>query len=112
MGSIPMGVLTFLAVVAIPYVYSQEFFYQLPTPYSYACLNETCSRDKNPEDSPLTQSLAKCRLLCGEYRSLWPRPTGPVDLSDELVSFKPQRYKISQNISVFNQHIHKWTFSY
>lgn len=86
LGAILLAVATFL-----PFYLCQEVFYQLPTPYSYSCLNETCSRDKNPEDSPSTQSLAKCRLLCGEHRSIWPRPTGIVDLADELVSFKPQR---------------------
>lgn len=91
MGYLTYGIIAALAVVVIPLCYSQEVFYQLPTPYSYACLNETCSRDKNPEDAPSTQSLSKCRLLCGEYRSIWPRPTGAVDLADELVSFKPQR---------------------
>ncbi|XP_021958409.1 chitooligosaccharidolytic beta-N-acetylglucosaminidase [Folsomia candida] len=79
----------------LPLISTQEVYYQLPTPYSYACLNETCSRDRNPEDAPSTQSLAKCRLLCGEYRSIWPRPTGAVDLADELVSFKPQRLFIN-----------------
>lgn len=91
MGYAMYAALAVLTVALVPLVFSQEVYYQLPTPYSYACLNETCSRDTNPEDSPSTQSLAKCRLLCGEYRSLWPRPTGPVDLSDDLVAFKPQR---------------------
>lgn len=91
MGYATYATLAVLTVALVPLVFSEEVYYQLPTPYSYACLNETCSRDTNPEDSPSTQSLAKCRLLCGEYRSLWPRPTGPVDLSDDLVAFKPQR---------------------
>jgi hypothetical protein len=102
MGYVTYGILLAVAafVVVIPLTSSQEVFYQLPTPYSYACLNDTCSRDKNPEDAPSTQSLAKCRLTCGEYRSIWPRPTGNVDLADELVSFKPQRYAYF--------HIHRW----
>ena len=85
------GVFSLALLSLISVAISQELFYQLPTPYSYSCLNDTCSRDKNPEDAPFTQSLARCRLLCGEHRSIWPRPTGVVDLADELVSFKPQR---------------------
>ena len=85
--------LALLSIVAVltPICLSEEVFYQLPTPYSYSCLNETCSRDKTPEDSPSTMSLAKCRLLCGEHRSIWPRPNGVVDVANDLVSFKPQR---------------------
>ncbi|XP_063240349.1 chitooligosaccharidolytic beta-N-acetylglucosaminidase [Bacillus rossius redtenbacheri] len=35
------------------------------------------------------QSLDACKLLCGEYRVLWPRPTGKLSLGDSLYTISP-----------------------
>jgi hypothetical protein len=38
--------------------------------------------------------LNACKMTCGEAGLLWPRPTGQVQLSRDLVHFLPQDLKV------------------
>ena len=38
------------------------------------------------------QSLTTCKMLCGEKASLWPYPTGQVDLSNTTFNFLPVNF--------------------
>lgn len=46
---------------------------------SYKCVNHTCVTKKmlstEKKNSGLDGSIDVCRLTCGSYGSLWPRPT-------------------------------------
>lgn len=41
------------------------------------------------------QSLGICKLRCGEYRTMWPRPTGDIIIGDEIVPVNPLAVEIS-----------------
>lgn len=45
----------------------------------YKCVNDTCiiSKFQNEKNGSygIDRSLDVCRLTCGQYGSLWPRPT-------------------------------------
>uniref|UniRef100_A0A182NN29 beta-N-acetylhexosaminidase n=1 Tax=Anopheles dirus TaxID=7168 RepID=A0A182NN29_9DIPT len=54
----------------------------------YKCINEEqCHREydhtNDTHDSNTYTSLNHCRLVCGKYGPLWPRPTGAIDLDKE-----------------------------
>uniref|UniRef100_A0A8D8Q8N8 Beta-hexosaminidase n=1 Tax=Cacopsylla melanoneura TaxID=428564 RepID=A0A8D8Q8N8_9HEMI len=56
------------------------------------CVKEKISHSSLYEQSP--QSLGVCKLKCGEYRTLWPRPTGELIIGDELVPVNPTGVEI------------------
>ena len=61
---------------------------------SYKCTNEEqCVRvygnTKSANESHVFSTLSKCRLLCGKYGPLWPRPTGHVTLGKETTVVNP-----------------------
>ncbi|XP_071546083.1 LOW QUALITY PROTEIN: chitooligosaccharidolytic beta-N-acetylglucosaminidase-like [Panulirus ornatus] len=91
-------VVTVLVAVA-----TAENYYRLPTPFSYSCRDSLCVKeDRNQAREHI--SLEKCQLTCGKYGSLWPQPTGDVQLSSETVSFSPRNLKVTK-IAVSGQKV-------
>ncbi|KAE9524629.1 hypothetical protein AGLY_014679 [Aphis glycines] len=64
------------------------------TPYfvkSYKCINNTCIFRKVPstekENNGLDGSIDVCRLTCGRYGSLWPKPTVDTTIGKSVIEF-------------------------
>ncbi|KAK3864073.1 hypothetical protein Pcinc_030216 [Petrolisthes cinctipes] len=84
-------VLTTLAVT----VAATQNFYRLPTPYSYNCRESRCIKTDRTQVTEY-RSLETCQLTCGKYGSLWPQPTGDVQLSSETVRFVPRNLRVTK----------------
>ncbi|XP_062540213.1 chitooligosaccharidolytic beta-N-acetylglucosaminidase [Armigeres subalbatus] len=78
--------------------------------YKYRCIRNKCLRQHtsslNASETYL-DSLDECRLLCGEFRSLWPIPAVVVSLGQETRDFIPSNIEIhfltnSGDANVFN----------
>lgn len=50
-------------------------------------INENCEIQQGNMIFP---SVATCRLICGKYGALWPKPTGKVSISEEFVHIHPR----------------------
>lgn len=60
--------------------------------WSWACKNGKCVRSEFPTTytANITRSsLSACRLTCGQYGALWPRPTGTTAIGDQVMIFHP-----------------------
>ncbi|XP_061506877.1 chitooligosaccharidolytic beta-N-acetylglucosaminidase isoform X1 [Anopheles gambiae] len=69
---------------------------------SYKCTNEEqCVRvygnTKSASESHVFSTLSNCRLLCGKYGPLWPRPTGHVTLGKETTVVNPLNLRFEQD---------------
>jgi len=80
--------------------------YSLPSPWSYECDTSNSSYKttghlipakcvKVPSSSSeKVQGLQACKMTCGSKGTLWPAPTGLVQLSSDLVNFIPQDFRV------------------
>merc|ERR1711892_424380 len=80
--------------------------YSLPSPWSYECDTSNSSYTttghfipakcvKVPSSSSeKVQGLQACKMTCGSKGTLWPAPTGLVQLSSDLVNFIPQNFRV------------------
>ncbi|KFB48739.1 AGAP005381-PC-like protein [Anopheles sinensis] len=63
--------------------------------WSYQCVNDRCVKTAISEESnPLSKaiSLPACRLFCGPGTGLlWPQPTGPIEVGNELAHIDPEQ---------------------
>ncbi|CAH0391059.1 unnamed protein product [Bemisia tabaci] len=63
--------------------------------WSWRCVEGKCVRSEDGSShgviQDMGQTLEVCRLTCGQYGALWPRPTGPTSLSDRVIPFHPGR---------------------
>uniref|UniRef100_A0A182J6L7 beta-N-acetylhexosaminidase n=1 Tax=Anopheles atroparvus TaxID=41427 RepID=A0A182J6L7_ANOAO len=63
--------------------------------WSYQCVNDRCIKTAISEESnPLSKaiSLPACRLFCGPGTGLlWPQPTGPIEVGNELAHIDPEQ---------------------
>uniref|UniRef100_A0A182PDH5 beta-N-acetylhexosaminidase n=1 Tax=Anopheles epiroticus TaxID=199890 RepID=A0A182PDH5_9DIPT len=71
---------------------------------SYICANEEqCitanDHQINTEHSKAFSSLNNCRLLCGKYGPLWPRPTGYVFLGNQTIAINPWDVRFEQTLN-------------
>ncbi|XP_069688074.1 chitooligosaccharidolytic beta-N-acetylglucosaminidase isoform X2 [Periplaneta americana] len=65
--------------------------------WSWTCKSGKCVKSEFPTTylssrgyANVTRcSHAACRLTCGQYGALWPRPTGPTTIGDQVVAFHP-----------------------
>ncbi|KAJ8891061.1 hypothetical protein PR048_010570 [Dryococelus australis] len=57
--------------------------------WTWECHSEHCEKLLLAEGAQVAQSLDTCKLLCGKYRTLWPRPTGEVSLGDSVLTISP-----------------------
>lgn len=55
--------------------------------WGYQCIDNTCVKTVVTDDnrSQLTD-LTACYLLCVDYGTLWPKPTGDIDRQEKLIS--------------------------
>ncbi|CAL4142333.1 unnamed protein product [Meganyctiphanes norvegica] len=90
MRSLLVAGLTLAATAA-----GMENYFRMPPPYSYSCVDSQCIRG-NRVQSDTYMSLDGCTLTCGQYGSLWPKPSKKVQLSKDLVSFHPENVKFTK----------------
>ncbi|PNF29506.1 Chitooligosaccharidolytic beta-N-acetylglucosaminidase [Cryptotermes secundus] len=65
--------------------------------WSWACKSGRCVKSEYPISyassrgiSNITRkSQSACRLTCGQYGALWPHPTGPTTIGEQVVAFHP-----------------------
>ena len=73
--------------------------FRYPT-WTYNCVEGKCVKQlahlvssgnegNQGSENKHNQSLTTCKMLCGEKASLWPYPTGIVDLSNTTFNFLP-----------------------
>lgn len=74
----------------------RDNYYRLPSPYTYTCTNNLCSREEKGVSSAEHQTLEKCLLSCGTFGSLWPMPTGETVLSKDVVYFNPYNMRVNK----------------
>ncbi|XP_063598449.1 chitooligosaccharidolytic beta-N-acetylglucosaminidase-like [Penaeus indicus] len=60
--------------------------FSLPGPWGWACVNETCVKQENTAVR-IYPGLNTCKLTCGPFGSLWPRPTGLTRVGNETANF-------------------------
>ncbi|XP_047473217.1 chitooligosaccharidolytic beta-N-acetylglucosaminidase-like [Penaeus chinensis] len=84
----------FLAAALLALAAAESFF-RLPNPYSYNCQQGLCVRQERGKTSR-HQSLETCQITCGSFGSIWPQPTGKVELSKETVSFSPRQMRVTK----------------
>lgn len=54
-------------------------------PWRWTCEDKKCVKVRNdPQNSDPVLSLEACKMFCGDYGLLWPRPTGEADLGNFL----------------------------
>lgn len=57
----------------------------------YKCVNNKCIisefQDERKEINEVNESIDVCRLTCGQYGSLWPRPTKMTSIKDPVIKF-------------------------
>jgi len=55
------------------------FFLYIISSKIYKCVNDKCIingfQNETKENNEINESVDVCRLTCGQYGSLWPRPT-------------------------------------
>jgi len=80
--------------------------YRLPSPWSFVCDRSNSSFRTSGHVIPAkcvkvpsssadkVQGLQACKLTCGKDGSMWPAPSGLVQLSPDLVHFIPQEFRV------------------
>ena len=57
--------------------------------WSWVCNGDICTKvDANSSTSAV--QLSTCKLTCGKYGSLWPKPTGAIQLGNQTLRFLPK----------------------
>ncbi|CAG0879770.1 unnamed protein product [Darwinula stevensoni] len=68
------------------------------SPWTWRCNNTEPMRCIRTPKSTLTpseyQTLAACKLTCGKYGGLWPKPTGETILSKSVIPFLPENVTV------------------
>ncbi|XP_029723474.2 chitooligosaccharidolytic beta-N-acetylglucosaminidase [Aedes albopictus] len=70
--------------------------------YKYRCVRDKCLRqqkDSLKDHEQYLDSLNECRLVCGEFRALWPIPAVVVNLGQETREFVPSDIKFDFHTS-------------
>ncbi|XP_045460912.1 chitooligosaccharidolytic beta-N-acetylglucosaminidase [Harmonia axyridis] len=73
-----------------------EYISALSSPWSWECKNERCTKKeilKGEEEKAV--SLEACQMYCSRNSGLWPKPTGKVDISNNLVPLNPSQIEIN-----------------
>jgi len=78
---------------------SHNRYYRASSPFTYLCRAGKCVKvDRQDAQSGNSQqqglSLDRCKLTCGPYGQLWPKPSGKVTIGKDVVSFLPQHVEI------------------
>ncbi|ODM91115.1 Chitooligosaccharidolytic beta-N-acetylglucosaminidase [Orchesella cincta] len=71
--------------------------YLQKSPWAWVCKENTCAKVNKDELEPTEDGypLSVCKLSCGEYGALFPKPTGKVEIGKGFVQFYPQNLKFS-----------------
>jgi len=72
---------------------SAQRYYRTSSPFTYVCRAGKCVK-VDRQDAQAVLSLERCKLTCGPYGQLWPKPSGKVTIGKEVVSFLPQNVEI------------------
>lgn len=65
-------------------------FYSSEGPiWKWECKEGHCLKFRATAEDKDALSLPACRLFCGEYGALWPRPTGELSLGNFLLHLNP-----------------------
>jgi len=81
-----------LLLVCLAAVSAQQF-YRTSSPFTYVCRTGKCVK-VDRQDARQVLSLEKCKLTCGPFGQLWPKPSGKVTIGKNVVSFLPQNVEI------------------
>jgi hypothetical protein len=97
-----MGVLPLLAL--LPGAIATAGFFSLPSPWSYQCDRSNSSIGGHHHaarcvkveafKAETVQGMNACKMTCSSSGSLWPQPTGRVQVSNGLVGFLPQELRV------------------
>lgn len=68
---------------------------RISSPWVWVCEDKKCLR-KNASESVEGTSNSVCKLTCYESAILWPKPTGPTNLSKDLSLFVAKNIKITK----------------
>ncbi|KAB0803918.1 hypothetical protein PPYR_00888 [Photinus pyralis] len=64
--------------------------------WTWTCKNNNCEKTRaQPASKPI--SLAACKISCDPYGTLWPKPTGRVELGGQLVPINPNDIEVIEN---------------
>jgi len=74
-------------------------YYRASSPFTYLCRAGKCVKvDRQDVQTGNSQqeglTLDRCKLTCGPYGQLWPKPSGKVTIGKDVVSFLPQHVEI------------------
>jgi len=95
-----------LLLSAGPTIKAEVGQFSLPAPWSYVCDRSNSSYQvtghvvpykcvKTPSSSAdKVQSLAACKMTCDPHGVIWPAPTGPLSLSQQVQHFLPHNLKV------------------
>jgi len=61
--------------------------------FSWKCVNNKCEKQINEAGGT---NLGACKTTCGEFGSLWPQPSGRVELGSTVVPFSQDNIKIQR----------------
>jgi len=83
------SLIAFLCFAAV----SAQQFYRASSPFTYICRAGKCVK-VDRQDSREVMGLERCKLTCGPYGQLWPKPSGKVTIGKNVVSFLPHNVEI------------------
>uniref|UniRef100_A0A0N7ZD94 beta-N-acetylhexosaminidase n=1 Tax=Scylla olivacea TaxID=85551 RepID=A0A0N7ZD94_SCYOL len=84
-----------LLVALLVAVAAAQSHFRLPAPYTFNCRSNKCIKEER-SGSREFRSLESCQLTCGTYGSLWPQPTGDVQLGSQTVTFSPKNIQVTK----------------
>ncbi|XKL63937.1 hypothetical protein PGB90_006301 [Kerria lacca] len=70
---------------------NEDVYIETKIRYSWKCINEKCVKTDLPATckSDTNNILNICRLICGPYGAIWPKPTQEIKLSKEIIPIHP-----------------------
>jgi len=72
---------------------SGQQYFRTSSPFTYVCRENKCIK-MDRQDAKEILTLERCKLTCGPFGALWPKPSGKVTLGTNVVSFLPENVEI------------------
>lgn len=64
-------------------------------PWRWQCIDRACEKIRSTSNKTATGlSLQECYLICSDYAAIWPKPSGNVDISMELLNIDITKIEI------------------
>ncbi|XP_066589090.1 chitooligosaccharidolytic beta-N-acetylglucosaminidase [Prorops nasuta] len=82
------GMISFLIAILILHL-SANNAEEYNSPWHYKCDAGLCKKVPITEEIERPASLGVCQLFCGQYGTLWPKPTGHVSIGNRVVQLDP-----------------------